>query len=219
MAKEQNKKPGDLYPELDFSKNDPQRKSQAEKNAQDLFSSFPTNPISIASDFYKSLADKFGDRFSEKAKSLPIESKSKKIRSATEAIAAFDKYKNILNKKFSITDRVAIAKALESIDKQMMAAQLKKFGKMFGIIGESLLWGQFLAGIVKGLRTGEWEDAIIGGEKIAVGKIAAFIAVVAFSSIAVSPVGIIGFSFIMATTSALISDDMLKDMNNLILSI
>lgn len=90
---------------------------------------------------------------------------------------------------------------------------------MFGIIGESLLWGQFLAGIVKGLRTGEWEDAIIGGEKIAVGKIAAFIAVVAFSSIAVSPVGIIGFSFIMATTSALISDDMLKDMNNLILSI
>lgn len=71
------------------------------------------------------MADKFGDRFSEKAKSLAIESKSKKIRSATEAIAAFDKYKNILNKKFSITDRVAIAKALESIDKQMMAAQLK----------------------------------------------------------------------------------------------
>lgn len=197
-----------------FGSSVPQIKNQTEKNVLDT-----SVPVGIASDFYKTLTDKFGDRFSAKARLLAEEAKGKKIRSAPEAIAAFDKYKNVLNKKFNVADRAAIAKALESLDKQMMAAQLKKFGKMFGIIGEALQWGQFVAGLVKGFRTGEWNDAIIGGEKIAAGKIASLVVIVAFSSITVAPIGIIGFSLIMAITSALISDSTLKDMNNFILSI
>ncbi|ROP61800.1 colicin pore forming domain-containing protein [Enterobacter sp. BIGb0383] len=218
VAKSQNKNPGDLYPDLDFSKGEPQRKAQAEKNAQDMFSSFPTNPISIASDFYKSLADKFGVRLSDEAKSLAEAATGKKIRNASEAIAAFDKYKDVLNKKFSLADREAIAKALESLDKQMMAAQLKKFSKMFGIVGEALQWSDFVTGLVKGFRTGNWNDAIIGGEKIAASKLASLAVVVAFSSMAVTPIGIIGFAAILAVTSALITDERLKKMNDFILS-
>ncbi|MHB9812991.1 colicin-like pore-forming protein [Escherichia coli] len=37
------------------------------------------------------------------------------MRNANEAIKAFDRYKDVLNKKFSVSDREAIAKALESL--------------------------------------------------------------------------------------------------------
>ncbi|WP_203436264.1 colicin-like pore-forming protein [Enterobacter hormaechei] len=219
VAKANNKKPGEMFPELDFSKSDPARKSQAEKNAQDIFSSFPTNAISIASDFHKAVADKFGEKFSKEAKALAEASKGKKIRNAAEAIKAFDKYKGALNKKYGVADRQAIANALESLDKKQMAAQLSKFGKMFFAVSETLQWSGFINGIVKGFRTGDWNDAIINGEKIAASKLASYMVVVAFGAIATTPIGIIGFAAILAITSALITDDLMKKMNDLILSL
>lgn len=219
VAKAQNKKPGDMYPELDFSKSDPPRKSQAEQAAQDVFSSFPTNPISISADFYKALTDKFGDKFSKEAKALADAAKGKKIRNAAEAIKAFDKYKGALNKKYGMADKVAIANALESMNKQQMASQLKKFSKMFRVVGDVIQWGEFLNGVAKGFRTGNWNDAIISGEKIAVGKVATYMVVVAFGTIATAPIGIIGFAAIMAVTSALITDDRMKKMNDFILGL
>lgn len=207
-----------MYPELDFTKTDPARKQKAAQSAQDMFSSFPTNPISIAADFYKSLSEKFGDTLSNEAKALEGMAKGKKLRNASEAIAAFDKYKNNLNKKFSSADRSAIAKALESIDKATMAAQLHKFSKMFGVVGEAMQWGNFLNAIAKGFRTGSWNDAIIAGEKIAATKLASLLVVVAYGAIATTPIGIIGFSAILAITAALITDKALQDLNNFILS-
>ena len=133
-----------MFPELNFSKTDPQRKQIASRSAQDLFSSFPTNAISIASDFYKALTEKFGDKLLNEAKVLESAAKGKKLRNASEAMAAFEKYKDNLNKKFNKVDRIAIAKALESIDKAAMAAQLQKFSKMFGVVGEAIAWGPLL---------------------------------------------------------------------------
>ncbi|WP_174508507.1 colicin-like pore-forming protein [Klebsiella oxytoca] len=217
VAKSKNKAPGEMYPELDFTKTDPARKQKATQSAQDMFSSFPTNPISIAADFYKSLSEKFGDKLANEAKKLESLAKGKKLRNASEAIAAFDKYKNNLNKKFSSADRNAIAKALESIDKATMAVQLQKFSKMFGVVGEALQWGSFLNAVAKGFRTGSWNDAIIAGEKIAATKLASLLVVVAYGAIATTPIGIIGFSAILAITAALITDKALQDLNNFIL--
>ncbi|WP_227541130.1 colicin-like pore-forming protein, partial [Klebsiella pneumoniae] len=78
------------FPELDFAKSDPERKQKASQSAQDLFSSFPTNAISIASDFYKALTEKFGDKLIKEAKALEAMAKGKKLRNASEAIAAYD---------------------------------------------------------------------------------------------------------------------------------
>ncbi|EOE6641040.1 colicin-like pore-forming protein [Raoultella ornithinolytica] len=219
VAKANNKTPGEMFPELNFSKTDPQRKQIASRSAQDLFSSFPTNAISIASDFYKALTEKFGDKLLNEAKVLESAAKGKKLRNASEAMAAFEKYKDNLNKKFNKVDRIAIAKALESIDKAAMAAQLQKFSKMFGVVGEAIAWGAFINGVVKGFRTGSWNDAIIGGEKIAATKLASLLVVTAYAAIATTPIGIIGFSAILAITAALITDKALQDLNKFILSI
>lgn len=118
-----------------------------------------------------------------------------------------------------MADRQAIANALESLDKKQMAAQLSKFGKMFFAVSETLQWSGFINGIVKGFRTGDWNDAIINGEKIAASKFASYMVVVAFGAIATTPIGIIGFAAILAITSALITDDLMKKMNDLILSL
>ncbi|MGQ4643649.1 colicin-like pore-forming protein [Raoultella ornithinolytica] len=219
VAKANNKTPGEMFPELNFSKTDPQRKQIASRSAQDLFSSFPTNAISIASDFYKALTEKFGDKLLNEAKVLESAAKGKKLRNASEAMAAFEKYKDNLNTKFNKVDRIAIAKALESIDKAAMAAQLQKFSKMFGVVGEAIAWGAFINGVVKGFRTGSWNDAIIGGEKIAATKLASLLVVTAYAAIATTPIGIIGFSAILAITAALITDKALQDLNKFILSI
>lgn len=219
VAKTNNKTPGEMFPELDFAKSDPERKQKASQSAQDLFSSFPTNAISIASDFYKALTEKFGDKLTKEAKALEAMAKGKKLRNASEAIAAYDKYKGNLNKKFSVADRNAIAKALESLDKATMAAQLQKMSKIFGVVGEAIAWGAFVNGIVKGFRTGNWNDAIISGEKIAATKIASLLVVTAYAVIATTPIGIIGFSAILAITAALITDKALEDLNKFILSL
>ncbi|MGL4724947.1 MAG: colicin-like pore-forming protein [Scandinavium sp.] len=219
VAKSNNKKPGEMFPDLDFAKTDPARKEMATQSAQDMFSSFPTNPISIASDFYKSLSEKFGDKLAKEAKTLEAAAKGKKLRNVSEALTAFDKYKNNLNKKFSTSDRIAIAKALESIDKSTMAAQLKKFSKLFGVVGEALQWSDFLNAVAKGFRTGSWNEAVIAGEKIAATKLASLLVVVAFSTIATTPIGIIGFSAILAITAALITDKEIQNLNKFILQL
>nr|MDN1221449.1 hypothetical protein [Escherichia coli] len=155
-------------------------------------------------------------KLEKEAKALADEAKGKKIRNANEAIKAFDRYKDVLNKKFSVSDREAIAKALESLNKDQMAKQLKIFGKAFGVVGEAIQWGGFISGLVKGFRTGDWNEAFISGEKIAVGKVASVMVTVAFSAMAVNPIGILGFAVIMAVTSALITDERLKQLNSFI---
>ncbi|WP_423275454.1 colicin-like pore-forming protein [Escherichia coli] len=76
--------------------------------------------------------------------------------------------------------------------------------------------GGFISGLVKGFRTGDWNEAFISGEKIAVGKVASVMVTVAFSAMAVNPIGIVGFAVIMAVTSALITDERLKQLNSFI---
>ncbi|TGF81355.1 colicin, partial [Escherichia coli] len=50
----------------------------------------------------------------------------------------------------------------------------------------------------------------------AVGKVASVMVTVAFSAMAVNPIGILGFAVIMAVTSALITDERLKQLNSFI---
>lgn len=54
--------------------------------------------------FYQTLTEKY----SKMAQELADKSKGKKIGNVNEALAAFEKYKDVLNKKFSKADRDAI---------------------------------------------------------------------------------------------------------------
>ncbi len=175
--------------------------------------------ISFVADFYKHLTEKYSNILSKEAFDLAESAVGKRIRSAKEAIKSFDKYKGVLNKKFSVVDRAAIVKALESLEAQTMAIQLKIFGKAFGIVGGVIQWGAFASGVAEGIQTGNWKKAIIAGESIIASKLAASLVVFAFSAMAISPIGILGFSAIMAVTGALISDEKLESINCYIMSI
>lgn len=200
------------------------RKRQAEQNkaaaeAKKKEDDALKDSISAVNDFYKELTSKYGEKLAKEARALADEAKGKTLRNSKEAIKAFDKYKDVLNKKFSVADREAIAKALESLNKEQMAKQLKHFERAFGSVSKGISWGSFGIGLAKGFRTGDWSDAIISGESIIAGRIASALVTVAFSMMAVNPVGILGFAVIMAVTSALITDKRLKDLNDFIISL
>lgn len=189
----------------------------AEKQIREAFSY--EKAVSAVSDFYSELTSKYGDKFSKQAQKLAEDAKGKTLRNAPDAIKAFEKYKNVLNKKFSVADREAIAKALESLDKGEMAKQLTQFSKAFSLVSGAIQWNGFRVGLVKGFRTGDWNDAIISGEGIIAGKIASALVTVTFSMMAVNPIGIFGFAMIMAITGALITDKKLQELNDFIMSL
>ncbi|CNL32298.1 Colicin-Ia [Yersinia frederiksenii] len=94
--------------------------------------------VKFTADFYKELTSKYGDSSSKIAYELAEAAKGKQIRNADEALSSFDKYKDVLNKKFSVKDREAIAKALESVDRGLMAKNLAKFSKAFNYVGHTV---------------------------------------------------------------------------------
>lgn len=69
--------------------------------------------IKLTSDFYRTIYDEFGKQASELAKELASVSQGKQIKSVDDALNAFDKFRNNLNKKYNIQDRMAISKALK----------------------------------------------------------------------------------------------------------
>lgn len=60
--------------------------------------------IKLTSDFYRTIYDEFGKQASELAKELASVSQGKQIKSVDDALNAFDKFRNNLNKKYSIQD-------------------------------------------------------------------------------------------------------------------
>lgn len=86
--------------------------------------------------FFETLTKEFGLKAASLAVKLQKQANGKKIRSAKEAIAAFDKYGKDIYKKFKAKDIEAIKKALQSADLNMMAKDMAKFNKAFGFAGK-----------------------------------------------------------------------------------
>jgi hypothetical protein len=192
-------------------------KPDAEKTLTDYLD--VKDAIYSTSLFYKETSNKFGDAFARQAEALAEGAKGKKIRNAAEGIAAFNRYKDVLNKKFSVADRNAVANALESMNKDQMAKQLKTFGKAFGLVGTVIDIGDMTTAMVKGLRTGDWGDAFRTGERLATSKLASAAVAFAYAALATTPLGIVGYALIMAVTSALIDDALMKRINDFVMSL
>jgi len=54
-------------------------------------------------------------------------------------LKAFDKYKNVVNKKYSAADRKAISNALSSVKHAEFSENLNKFSKAFSKVGGQLM--------------------------------------------------------------------------------
>lgn len=186
------------------------KRNAAEKKANDEIQ----NAIKATTDFYKELTKRFGDQQSKIAQELADGAKGKRIRSADEAIAAFNKYKASVDKKFSAKDREAIGKALESIDRNLMASNLAKFSK--GLAGVSyFIDGMGLVNeFINSNKTGNWKTFFVKAEVLGAGMAASALVAFAFAALTASPLGILGFSLIMFLTGALINDKLMGALHD-----
>lgn len=175
--------------------------------------------IKFTAGFYQTLTDKYGEKSSVIARELALAAKGKQIRNVDEALKSYDKYKDSLNKKFGLKDREAIALALESVDRDLMAKNLDKFSKAFGIVGKVIDVVDIAKEFKYGKETGNWRPLLVKLETLAIGKGAISLVAFIFGVMTASPLGILGFSLLMVMTSTLISEELVEKVNENILSI
>ncbi|WP_322617186.1 colicin-like pore-forming protein [Pseudomonas sp. BIC9C] len=175
--------------------------------------------IKFTADFYKEVAVKFGDKASALAKELSENVKGKTIRNAEEAIKAFDKYNDVLNRKFSVQDREAIARAIDALDKDMMAKTLEKFGRGFGAVGHAVNFFDLRDEVKKSTQSGDWKPFFVKVETIAAGQAVASLLAFMFSFTVLTPLGVLGFALLMAVVSSFIDDELVDKFNDFIISI
>ena len=170
--------------------------------------------IKFTADFYKDISGRFGTQMSALAQQMTDDAKGKVLRSADEALRAFDQYKDNLNKKFSVADRTAIANALESLDRGELAKNLNVFSKAFGYVGKAIDAMDLLVEIKKGYETGDWNSTVLKVETLFAGAAATGLIAFAFGLAVTTPMGIIAFGLVMALVSAFINDARVKMFND-----
>lgn len=172
--------------------------------------------IKLTSDFYRTIYDEFGKQASELAKELASVSQGKQIKSVDDALNAFDKFRNNLNKKYSIQDRMAISKALEAINQVHMAENFKLFSKAFGFTGKVIDRYDVAVELQKAVKTDNWRPFFVKLESLSAGRAASAVTAWTFSVMLGTPVGILGFAIIMAAVSAFVNDKFIEQVNKLI---
>ena len=157
---------------------DCQREKEAETKAEE---ERVKDAIKFTADFYKTVTEKFGEHSSKVAKELAEAAKGKSIKNVDDALKAFEKHNNVLNKKFGVKDREAIAKAMESVNRDQMAKSLAKFSKAFNYIGKTIDRYDTVVAIGKAIETNNWRPVFIQIEALAAGRAAT--ALTAFLSV------------------------------------
>lgn len=170
--------------------------------------------VKFTSDFYKDLAGKFGQHNANIAKELAEAAKGKKIRNSKDALAAVDKFNNRLSKKYGAKDLEAVARALESVNRDAMAKNLSKFGKAFGVASYAVdAYNVLYVEFPKAIRTKNYRPMLVKLEAILLGADAGIVAAWAFSALLATPMGILTFALIMALLSAMINEKRIEELN------
>lgn len=208
------------------AKNDTVRKAMLNIPGQDtitarnvferLTSGEVKDAIKFTADFYKELTEKYSQNASILAQKIAEKSYGKTIRGVDQALVVFDKYKNVLNSKYSVADREAIASALMSVDRAQMALSLAKFSKAFNFVGLSIDVYDVVVELNNAIKTQNWRPLFVKLESLAVGRSASAITAFAFSLITGTAMGVFGFALIMALVGAFIDDSLIEEVNSLI---
>ncbi|TDT56916.1 colicin pore forming domain-containing protein [Enterobacter sp. AG5470] len=173
--------------------------------------------VKFTADFYKEVTAKFSEQSAKVAQELAAAAKGKKIRNVEQALAAFDRFQTVLDKKYSVADREAIAKALESVNRANMASSLAKFSKGFGYVGKAIdAYDAILVELPKAIRTKNWRPFFVKVEAIAAGNAATALTAFVFSAITGSALGILGFALMMAIVGALVDEAFITKVNALL---
>ncbi|CAI2539790.1 colicin-like pore-forming protein [Serratia liquefaciens] len=170
--------------------------------------------IKTVADFYKETTEKFGEQSAKVAKELADAAKGSTIKNSDHALQLFDKHRDILNKKFNAKDREAVAKALESVNRDQIARNLAKFSKAFFVTSKGIdaydLYNEFQ----KGYKTNNWRPFFVKTESIYAGAAATALTAFAYSIILGTPLGILGYAIIMTLVSVFVNEKFVEKINS-----
>ncbi|WP_208482617.1 colicin-like pore-forming protein [Escherichia coli] len=187
------------------------------KEAQDaLEKSQIKDAVDTMVGFYQYITEQYGEKYAKIAQDLAEKSKEKKIQGVDEALAAFEKYKNVLDKKFSKVDRDAIFNALESVNYDELSKNLTKISKSLKITSRVSFLYDVGSDFKNAIETGNWRPLFVTLEKSAVDVGVAKIVALMFSFIVGVPLGFWGIAIVTGIVSSYIGDDELSKLNELL---
>lgn len=187
------------------------------KEAQDaLEKSQIKDAVDTMVGFYQYITEQYGEKYAKIAQDLAEKSKGKKIQGVDEALAAFEKYKNVLDKKFSKIDRDAIFNALESVNYDELSKNLTKISKSLKITSRVSFLYDVGSDFKNAIETGNWRPLFVTLEKSAVDVGVAKIVALMFSFIVGVPLGFWGIAIVTGIVSSYIGDDELSKLNELL---
>lgn len=172
------------------------------------------NAVDATVSFYQTLTEKYGEKYSLIAQELAEKSKGKKIGNVDEALAAFEKYKDVLDKKFSKADRDAIVNALKSVDYSDWAKHLDQFAKYLKITGHISFGYDVVSDVLKSSETGDWKPLFITLEQKALDTGMSYLVVLMFSLIAGTTLGIFGVAIITGILCSFVDKYILNALND-----
>ncbi|EDU0272830.1 colicin-10 [Salmonella enterica subsp. enterica serovar Glostrup] len=179
-----------------------------------LNSSQMKNAVDATISFYQTLTEKYGEKYSLIAQELAEKSKGKKIGNVDEALAAFEKYKDVLDKKFSKADRDAIVNALKSFNYDDWAKHLDQFAKYLKITGHVSFGYDVVSDVLKASETGDWKPLFITLEQKVLDTGMSYLVVLMFSLIAGTTLGIFGVAIITAILCSFVDKYILNALND-----
>lgn len=172
--------------------------------------------IQFTSNFYQEVFSAYGEKAQQLAKELAKKTEGKKIHNIDDAMKAFEKYKDILNKKFSLKDRQAINNALKSLKYDSIAKNFIIFGKAFSYTGKAMDAYELYQELIKANETDNWRPFFVKAETLAVNAAASFLTAFTFAILLGNPISILGYAFIIAIVGMLIDDELIEKANQLI---
>lgn len=169
--------------------------------------------MKTVSAFYAEVYKKLGEKASTNAQTLAAASKGKRIRSYNDAIAAWNKYGNNIEKKLSLADRNAIVTALNSMTQADLAKNYQKFAKAFGVTAKALDLHRLYQNIKMAVKTGNWAPVITNIESLLAGALVAELTAIIFGGLVIGPVTAVMFVVLGMLLASYVDDNHMKSLN------
>lgn len=166
--------------------------------------------IKLTADFFKEVGERYGAQQTAIAQELAAFAKGKSMLDVDRAMAAFTQNRAILDANLSVSNRIAYASALESIDRNSAAISLKAFGKTFGFVGLAMDGYDLLMALTNAIRTDDWRSFFVKAEALILARDAGAITAWAFSILRGTPIGLLGYVIVMVAVSSLVNEDLVN---------
>jgi hypothetical protein len=178
--------------------------------------------VSFLADVNKTILASYGENMSKVALGLQDNISGKKVRSYADAMKTFEKVQINPNIKLNARDTQAIANAFKALDLAVLADNVTRLGKAFGVVGKIVQLNTVVEKTILGVESGDWKPLGLELESIGLGIGAGAILAVGmalfFPLFAASAAGVITLAILMAMMAAYLDAQKVDEINSTILN-